>query len=465
MKTLLFAIPIIMCWISSAQNLGIELVASSVNTPTTITNAGDTRLFVTEKSGKIHILSDDGSVEPTPFLDISSKVSNGSEQGLLGLAFHPNYASNGFFYVSYTNTNGDSVIARYSRATVDTANTSSEVILLTVSQFASNHNGGSIAFGPDDKLYVGIGDGGGGGDPRENGQDTSNKLGAILRLDVDIASPYFPSDNPFVGIAGDDAIWMYGLRNPWKFSFDNDDIWIADVGDNGNGDEEVNRVVGNIAATNFGWSCYEGNDPQTPSRCSSIAGLIFPVATYDRVSSPSRRCSITGGIVYRGSKYPSMQGKYIFGDACSDELLMIDPSTDVSTIVSVRNIFTASGSSFFNGPLSFGTDADGELYVGAADRIYKVIDKDQALSNDEFIKRVERGVYPNPSTETFTLDIDNGGIKELQIYDLKGALVKISSVDENTLGVFDVSKLFKGTYIIRVISNLGRSEEFKLVID
>ena len=444
-----------------AQSLDVEVFATNIITPTTITNANDDRLFVTEKSGQVRIINANGTVGATPFLDISALISNGSEQGLLGLAFHPNYQTNGFLYVSYTNLDGDSVIARYSRNTQNTANPSSATILITIDQFASNHNGGTILFGPDNKLYFGVGDGGGGGDPQKNGQNINTKLATILRLDVDIPAPYIPTDNPFIGINGDDAVWMYGLRNPWKFSFDNSDLWIADVGDNGAGDEEINRVIGNTPAINFGWSCYEGEDTQDASQCSGTNGLTFPVATYNRTSSPNRRCSVTGGNVYRGSRYPSLIGKYIFGDACSDELLLIDPSTNINSISFFDDIFTDPSSTFFTGALSFGVDMNNELFVGASDRIYRIIDTN-TLSISEFEKNKAPLIYPNPTKESFTLNC-NSKIISLEIYTAGGALVKTASSEEKNKGIYNVNNLSAGLYYIKA-TKLNEKTTHKLIL-
>lgn len=256
-----------MCVILSfAQDLELDLFASGFNRPVNIKHAGDDRLFVVEQDGFIKIVNSDGSVEPTNFLDIDDRVrSIGNEQGLLGLAFHPDFASNGYFFVNYTDNSGDTVISRFSRIGVNPtiADPNSELIILTYTQPYSNHNGGELQFGPDGYLYISSGDGGSGGDPQNNAQNLNSLLGKLLRIDVNnstASNPYeIPADNPFIGdAAARDEIWAYGLRNPWKFSFDalTDDLWIADVGQNAR--EEINLVPSTDAGLNYGWRCYEG---------------------------------------------------------------------------------------------------------------------------------------------------------------------------------------------------------------
>ena len=283
--------------------------------PVEIKNAGDGsgRLFILERPGRIRIVKD-GLLFQDPFLDISDRVgSNGSEQGLLGLAFHPRYPTNGFFYVNYTDHNGDTVISRFN-VSPDTnrADPSSELKMLTVNQPHANHNGGSVAFGPDGYLYLGLGDGGSQGDPNGNGQSLNTFLGKILRLDVDHDIPYsIPSDNPFAGGGGLPEIWASGLRNPWRFSFDTatGDMYIGDVGQDSW--EEIDYVQSGMpGGLNFGWNIYEGNHPYAGGSSSAFA---FPVAEY----SHSEGCSITGGVVSRDASLPAWNGIYLYGDFCT----------------------------------------------------------------------------------------------------------------------------------------------------
>lgn len=277
------------------------------------------RVFAVEKNtGRVRILRD-GATVPEPFVDIGARISTQGERGLLGMAFHPEYGSNGYFFLSYTNAGGDSVLSRWevSAADPDAADADSEVILFTIPQPRSNHNGGMIAFGPDGYLYFGVGDGGGGGDPFANGQNLATPLGAILRIDVDessAAGPYtVPADNPFVATAGaDPRIWAYGLRNPWRFSFDRltGDLYIADVGQDLVEWVHVQRVD-SPGGENYGWPVFEGDlcFDDNPL-CASPELFVAPVFVYERDFGRS----ITGGYVYRGGRIPWLRGTYFYGD-------------------------------------------------------------------------------------------------------------------------------------------------------
>src|SRR5690554_2313016 len=254
---------------SMAQTIILTPFATGFSDPVEIAHCGDDRLFIVQQGGAIKVVNSDGSVNAENFLNLSSLISTGSERGLLGLAFHPNYESNGYFFVNYTNTSGNTVIARYSvsNSNPNVADPSSGVILLTINQPFSNHNGGCIKFGPDGYLWISMGDGGSGGDPNNNGQNKSSLLGKMLRIDVDGETYTSPSDNPFVGTDGADEIWAYGLRNAWKFSFDREtgDVWIADVGQNAI--EEINHESSTEPGLNYGWRCYEGNNTYNTSGC------------------------------------------------------------------------------------------------------------------------------------------------------------------------------------------------------
>ncbi len=292
-------------------------VASGLGNSVGLANAGDGsgRLFALEKRGTIRIVKD-GQVLPDPFLDITDRVgSASSEQGLLGLAFHPKYKENGFFYANYTDQNGDTVIARFHvTSDPDRANPGSEKKLLGVDQPYANHNGGSMVFGPDGYLYMGLGDGGSGGDPHGNGQSLQTHLGKILRIDVDHGDPYsVPPDNPFANGGGLPEIWAYGLRNPWRFSFDRltGDVYIGDVGQNQW--EEIDFLpAGSPGGANFGWNYREGLHPYQGNPPPDLK-LTDPVAEYDH----SQGCSLTGGYVYRGGSLPDWQGVYLYGDYCT----------------------------------------------------------------------------------------------------------------------------------------------------
>ncbi len=341
----------------SAVELELDVVAEGLDSPLGITNAGDgsDRLFVTEQVGRIRIV-DGGELVTEPFLDVSELVVAGGEQGLLGLAFHPDYQDNGRFFVNYTDTDGDTVVAEYRVSdNPDVADPDSQRVLLRIDQPFPNHNGGHVAFGPDGYLYVATGDGGGGGDPHENGQDLTTLLGKLLRIDVDApgGEPYgIPGDNPFAD-KGDarPEIWAYGLRNPWRFSFDRatNDLWIADVGQSAF--EEVNRVRAAAAGLDYGWDVMEGRNCFEVADCET-QGRVLPVTGY----SHDDGCSITGGYVYRGSDAPELQGGYVFGDYCSGSIWVLDARAK-GFVAPVRVAAEAGSIS------TFGEDEDGELYM------------------------------------------------------------------------------------------------------
>jgi len=337
-------------------------VVAGLNRPIGITNTGDNSgiLFVIEKAGVIRMIQN-GQLLTNPFLDIRDRIgSGGSEQGLLGLAFHPKYSNNGFFYVNYTDRNGNTVISRFSGsvsavAENPSADPGSESILLRVDQPYANHNGGQLAFGLDGMLYIALGDGGSSGDPHGNGQSVQSLLGKILRIDVDHGSPYsIPSDNPFAKGGGLPEIWAIGLRNPWRFSFDSKsgELYIGDVGQDLW--EEIDYLPASFNATpaNFGWSIREGLHPYKNTPNDTGTTLMDPVYEYGH----DLGCAVIGGYVYRGSVLPEFNGVYLFGDNCSGRVWGL--------------INTADGS--FKGQLLFqtglnisslGVDDDGGIYI------------------------------------------------------------------------------------------------------
>jgi len=339
-------------------------VASGVNAPIDIKSTGDGsgRLFIVEQPGRIRILKDSQFLE-TLFLDITAQVgNNGSEQGLLGLAFHPKFAENGYFFVNYTDKGGNTHIARFT-ASQDSASSDSEKQILFVQQPFPNHNGGVLAFGPDGYLYIGLGDGGSAGDPNGNAQSGNSLLGKILRIDVDHGEPYaIPADNPFA-TSGEvyKEIWATGLRNPWRFSFDSltGDLWIGDVGQNLW--EEIDFVpAGTPGGLNFGWNKMEASHVYAGSNQPQF---IAPVAEYPH----GAECSATGGVVYRGAALPAWQGVYFYGDYCSGAIwgLLSPPAGNYPVLFQTG--FKIS---------TFGTDDAGELYVadynGAIYRLEKI---------------------------------------------------------------------------------------------
>jgi glucose/arabinose dehydrogenase len=333
-------------------------VAQGFESPTFVGNAGDERLFVVEQRGRIRIASN-GQILPEPFLDIRDQVGSGAnEQGLLSVAFHPDYASNGAFFVNYTDRSGDTVISRFQVSDdPNQADPASETVLLQIDQPYGNHNGGQLQFGPDGYLYVGTGDGGSAGDPGNHGQNSQTLLGALLRLDVDFAGDGanygIPPDNPYVGDeSGRNEVWAIGLRNPWRFSFDRQtgDLWVADVGQNQY--EEVNYVpAGQGAGLNYGWNWMEGLHCYRDG-CDPVA-FYAPVLEY---SHGAGECSVTGGYVYRGTAFPQMVGNYIYGDFCSGRLWSLFQLEDGSW--ANYEIGRAPGSL-----TTFGEGYDGELYL------------------------------------------------------------------------------------------------------
>lgn len=341
------------------DNAAIELrtVVDGLDQPLLVTNAGDgsDRQFIVEQVGRIRIVRD-GELLPEPFLDVSDLITAGGEQGMLGLAFHPEYRANGRFFINYTDLEGDTVVAEYrsESAGADVASPQSARVLLRVDQPYANHNGGALAFGPDGYLHIALGDGGSGGDPHNNGQRLDTMLGKLLRIDVDSTSDDLaygiPDDNPFVDRDGArPEIWAYGLRNPWRFAFDGDDIWIGDVGQSQL--EEINRMPAARAGLNYGWNIMEGDACYEPPTDCDRDGLVLPVTTYTHEDG----CSVTGGYVYRGS-ISSLVGAYVFGDYCSGTIWAVDASGQAQQdpVQLLSTDFSIS---------SFGLDERGELYV------------------------------------------------------------------------------------------------------
>ena len=346
--------------------LATTVVASGLSSPLHLTApASDPRLFIIEKPGRIRIV-ENGQLHSTPFLDISNLVSTGGEQGLLSLAFHPQYAANGYFYVNYTDSGGHTRVVRYTvSADPNVADAASAKTILGVTQPASNHNGGHILFGPDGMLYIAMGDGGGGGDTFGNGQDTATLHGALLRIDVDHGDPYaIPTDNPLASQPGARAeIWAYGLRNPWRIAFDRATnlLYIADVGQNAW--EEVNVAAAATGGLNYGWNIMEGQHCFNGGNCNSN-GLVLPVLEYDHGVG----CSITGGHVYRGSAIPAVRGHYFYSDFCSGFLRSFVYANGGATDAREWELGSLGR------VLSFGEDGVGELYVLSQNgNVYRLI--------------------------------------------------------------------------------------------
>ncbi len=360
---------------STTEAISLQLVADGLERPVAVTHNGtDERLFIVEQLGYIRIF-DAGTILQTPFLDVSGIISTGGERGLLSVAFHPDYATNGRIFVNYTDRSGNTVIAEY-RLSEDAniVNPNSARILLTFEQPYSNHNGGQLAFGPDGYLYIGTGDGGAADDPLNAGQDLTTLLGKLLRIDVDTGldegfAYSVPADNPFVGRENvRPEIWAYGLRNPWRFSFDSTtgDLFIADVGQNAF--EEVNlQPASSPGGENYGWRISEGANCFDPPQSCNLDGQTLPILEYSHRSGAGR--SITGGYRYRGDDVSSLAGAYVFGDFVSGNIWSARPSENAWTATHLMDSSLAIA--------SFGQDAAGELYVADYNtgRLYKFVEE------------------------------------------------------------------------------------------
>ncbi len=411
--------------------LQITDFATGFSKPLDIAHAGDSRLFIVEQNGKIWVLDSLGARLPGPFLDIDPRVnSTANERGLLGLAFHPNYKLNGFFYVYYTDNSGHTQVSRFLRDSTDAnkADPNSELKMLFQTQPFNNHNGGCMKFGYDDYLYIGLGDGGSGGDPQGNGQKKNTFLGKILRIDVDKALPYsVPADNPFVSDpAYFPEIWATGLRNPWRFSFDKltGDLWIGDVGQNAR--EEIDFAPAGVGGQNFGWRCYEGTPTYNTSGCLAASNYEKPVFEY---ANPSIGCSVTGGFVYRGSKYPEIFGLYIFADYCSGRIWQVKRNAD-GTFAGKQLENWADGE--FS---TFGEDRDGELYV-AMHGSGKIMKISELCSNFKISGIIVNEICAGDLNGSINLNIENPS----------GGNVSISWSNGSTSA--SLSDLAAGNYIV-----------------
>lgn len=467
----LFLFLTLLCYltlITAQPEVALNAFASGFFSPVAIENAGDDRLFIVERDGRIKILNEDGTVNPTVFLNIDSQVINptagGDERGLLGLAFHPNYSGNGFFYVNYINNSGNTVISRFMVDTLDPniADPNSETIFLTIAQPFSNHNGGDLNFGSDGYLYIAMGDGGSGGDPGNRAQSLNTLLGKILRIDVDTGSPYgIPSDNPFFNDGDDmtlDEIWAYGLRNPWRFSFDSltDDIWIGDVGQGLF--EEIDMAASDAAGLNYGWRCYEGNATFNTGGCPDISTLTFPVGVYSHNNDGLFKCSITGGFRYRGSENPNLYGTYIFADVCSDEVGVLEYDGNIWQM-------------FFSGPFNsvgsistFGEDMNGEIYAAGltSGNIYQVVDAN--LSVESFENSTFK-MFPNPANNKLHFSFSGQLPAKIQIYDLQGKLSLLFEDLIDSRSTLPIGSLTQGMYIVAVVGNDDQITYKKLLIN
>lgn len=455
MKKLLFTLGIFSSLIANCQSINLVEFASGLTSPVEITNANDTRLFVVQQDGIIKIIQPNGTINSADFINISSKVLYGGERGLLGLAFHPQYATNGYFFVYYNNTAGNIIVARYSVSSTnpDVADPNSEKILLNIPKPFDNHNGGSIHFAPDGNLWVVTGDGGSGGDPQNNSQNKNSLLGKMLRIDVNATGPYnIPPGNPFAGTSVDglDEIWSYGLRNAWKFSFDTTtgNVMIADVGQGAI--EEINRMPITQAGINYGWRCYEGNNAYNTAGCGTMASMTFPVAVYNHSGG---RCSITGGYVYRGAQYPSLQGKYIFADYCSTQI----------GVLNADNSIVWGPASTGNNFSTFGQNSQKELFVAAvtSGKIFKITTG--TLGTEETTASNSIYIHPNPASEKVFIE----GLTDLRstadLISTEGKIALDKAKIEND-GSLDITGIPPGVYYLIIKSGEIKSYSQKLII-
>lgn len=443
--------------IQTVANPALVIFASGLTTPVSIANAGDSRLFVVNQRGSVLVVDSLGNVNPVPFLDISSRVVYGGERGLLGITFHPNYKTNGYFYVNYVGAGDSTHISRFSvsSANPDRAQPSSELKLMTIFQPYTNHKGGDLRFGPDGYLYIGLGDGGSGGDPQNRAQNLMELLGKMLRIDVNQGNPYsIPPTNPFyASLSMRNEIWAYGLRNPWRFSFDRltGDLWIADVGQNAF--EEINfQAASSTGGENYGWRCYEGNATYNTSGCNSPSNYTFPVYAYPH----GTECSVTGGYVNRYSESSPYYGHYFFADYCGDKIWTLRK-------VAGNWVVETFGQFPNNNFSTFGEDASGRLYIAdlTGGKIYRIVDNVTAL--DEMSHSHDIKVINSAGSGKVKILTGHNEEREMQLllFDDIG-LIHYNSVTKASNYEFDISYLSKGVYFLSVSIN-GKTLVHKLI--
>jgi glucose/arabinose dehydrogenase len=432
--------------------------ASGLTSPVGIVNAGDSRLFVVNQRGSIHIINSDGTINPQPFLDIHDRIVYAGERGLLGVAFHPQYKTNGFFYVNYIGTGDSTHISRFKVdvSNADVADSSSELKLMTISQPFTNHKGGELCFGPDGYLYIGLGDGGSSGDPGKRAQNPMDYHGKMLRIDVDHGNPYsVPASNPFYGSTTTlNEIWALGLRNPWRYSFDRltGDLWIADVGQSAFEEIDV-QPANSKGGENYGWNCYEGNQPYNNTGCVSVDQMTFPAYVYNH----NPECSITGGYVFRGSTTSSFYGHYFFADYCSDRIWTLHKSGDQW----IRQDF---GQFSGNGFSTFGEDASGQIYIAGvkSGKIYRINDQSTGTKLKETPADIK--IISSPYSDIIRVETtgNNKSGMQIEIFDITGKKLYQKSIQECSYE-FNSDFLPASIYFLKVTFE-GNSQTQKLVI-
>jgi len=421
-----------------------------------------TRVYIAEQGGRIVSVPTDGSATTaTPYINVASRLTSGGERGLLGMAFHPDYEENGYVYLHYSGSgDGRTVLARYTRSAANplTADLDSEVVLLTVAQPFSNHNGGKLAFGPDSLLYLSLGDGGSGGDPGNRAQNRTTLLGKILRIDPDTSvvggPPYgIPEDNPYAGNTEGfrEEIYAYGIRNAWKFGFDRETgvLWAADVGQGTW--EEVSHIEN---GGNYGWRIMEGAHCYNPSSGCDQTGLILPVYEYNHSGG---RCSITGGTVYRGEANPGLLGDYLYADYCDGVVSALSPGPVAGTYVN-RTLVSAGF-----GVIGFGEDAAGEMYVltqtSGQTAVRRIVQQGVATEGSPEAARVAvRAAGPQPFTDATAVSVMADGPVRVTLVDALGRTVAVLHDGPVTSGArfaVDGRALAPGVYVVRAESASG----------
>lgn len=427
---------------SNSQNTNTLIpFASGLQGLVCIANAGDDRLFVVDQHGSISIVNPDGMVEPQAFLDIKDRVAYGGERGLLGVAFHPEYQTTGYLFVNYIGVGDSTHISRF-KVNADNPNIAdpqSELKLLTIFQPFQNHNGGDLNFGPDGFLYIGLGDGGSGGDPGKRAQNPMEFLGKMLRIDVDHGNPYaIPESNPFYNSSDTlKEIWALGLRNPWRFSFDKltGDLWIADVGQNAI--EEINfQPANSTGGENYGWRCYEGNQTFNTDGCLPSESLTFPVYTYPQ----GDECSVTGGYVYRGSTSSPFYGHYFFSDYCSDRIWTLHQENG-------NWIKTDFGRFTGNNFTTFGEDAKGQLYIGGikSGKIFQINDQTTGIEPQQITEGIIVKQLPFGNTFRIEKTTESNSMMLVNVCDIKGTVLFQTEKRESQFEI-NLNTLSSGIY-------------------
>lgn len=434
----------------NAQSFIVDLFSEGFSSPLDIQSAGDDRIFIVEKNGVVKIINSDGTVRSEPFIDLTDNIDPAGEGGLLGLAFHPEYNINGYFFVSYVDLNRDTQISRFnvSANNDNIADPNSELPILNFERNTVFHYGGALAFGPDNYLYIASGD----DLTFVDSQDTASFLGKILRIDIDNPSGGnnygIPADNPFVGSSSDlEEIWALGLRNPWKFSFDfvENTIWIADVGESSI--EEINSVSILEGGLNFGWPCYEGSLKRKGQDCPPSNKLEFPIAEY----SHDIGSAIIGGYVYRGALFPDYYGTYLFADIGSKMIGWLDTNDDLNYTFNYEKNWS-----------SFGVDNKNEVYLAAftSGEIYKL----QLILNDEGTVNLKPILYPNPSKNEVFIESQNNILKHVKLFDMFGKTLIFRKNINHRKTRIETHNLTSGIYILEIETIQGNIGRKKLLV-